>query len=55
MYKRISPDLKEDMMLVNIVIAGKATWKELNNDCDIDEVLKINALVDIETELNAIG
>ena len=54
MFTRISEELKEESIIMRIFQAGKATLKEMETYYSLDDLLFIDACLDIKDEYEQI-
>jgi len=53
-YKRMSQELKDKSLVMKLIINGKATLKEMQNDYELDDLIFISACIDVQREIEEI-
>lgn len=51
---RMHPELKEEQILWRLVINKICTWHELETSYTLKDVMKANAMLDIQNEIDSI-
>jgi len=50
----MSQELKDKSLVMKLIINGKATLKEMQNDYELDDLIFISACIDVQREIEEI-